>query len=351
MKLNRWTILAAILLLSTAVGLLFRPWSIVEPELRTVDENGLQLTCPESVAASFGSLTTFECHVVNNSRAQGNSSIGMSIDRGFGAISRQGFEIQEVSENEYNWKPRIAARKGRMLLVDASVFDPSSQLRINQVSTQIDVNVQLPLVFYTGLGLSAIQALLLVIWPVAEALVVVRRALWRYKRFPGTRLDALKAALPGTFLVYPVLRYFSGRRAERLTIHSGIWAYNAVDSFWISLIVQPFIILAVHVIDLIVVDSRMGINPTFPIPFILIVTIPLGIGSAVGLYFLREASFGKVKLREGRYVPSDTDSDPDESLWLNPFPFVGAVVVGGLSVPLAIYVYWFVWLKWSWGWM
>ena len=67
MKLNRWTILAVILLLSTAVGLLFRPSGPMEGPPQMVEKDGLSLTCPEYLIKRPRALGVFTCVLVNES--------------------------------------------------------------------------------------------------------------------------------------------------------------------------------------------------------------------------------------------------------------------------------------------
>ena len=78
MKLNRWTILAVILLLSTAVGLLFRPVGDGAEGQQVVEDESLTLTCPESVTAASGDDFTIECRAVDVGEAGEDNTVSAS---------------------------------------------------------------------------------------------------------------------------------------------------------------------------------------------------------------------------------------------------------------------------------
>lgn len=213
MKLNRWTILAAILLVSTVVGLAFRPWGSGEGEFRTIMGPGLTLTCPESytVASQSGGSFDLKCEILLTSELQtGYNVFGSSS--GY-AQTGNGWETK-IAPDRYTYTTHYIPRTSEKVRVSAYVAKgrfpfPESQRR---AIAEVQILVPRLLPFNVAHGLSFLQIVVLVAGPLL-GLVLGAKGLVAHKGGPIARLRfSIRTAVYAAFLIVPWLQFV--RRGE-----------------------------------------------------------------------------------------------------------------------------------------
>ena len=321
--LNRWTILAVILLLSTAVGLLFRPGGDGAEGQQVVEDESLTLTCPESVTAASGDDFTIECRAVDVGEAGEDNTVSASVStRPLGTIADRGQDFKEVSPNEYALTAHVrAARNGRVdvqvnkynyVLAEvapgtvAAPFVPRNRQLVDSAKLGVNVRIQHHLLFYTGFGLSILLFI---------SLVVIFIALLTHRRIGGGQL------------------YTAEKR--------GRTAHSIASVLWPTYYALLVLLLLFHIVDTSAVDR---IQMSIPAQIMFVVTIPLFLMSFVVLLVVRRLTFRKVTHSvSGQHTTSDDASDV-ATYGPSAAPIVGVVGAGFFFVPLAFLIQWLVYL-------
>ena len=213
MKLNRWTILAVVLVMSTGLGLLFRPFGDGASGLVVVEEQGLSLECPEALIVTSGDFYEFECHIVNDSSYQediivlggaGSYREGALDDDKIEELGLRPSRVRQISpsmylleETRHALRPSsftvtanvrsVEAEPGELYRASLITFDELlarsdvSRMILLRTETQMNLEVKYHLLFYIGLGLFALQIAALAFGP------VVYLAVLRLRRLNGVR--------------------------------------------------------------------------------------------------------------------------------------------------------------------
>ena len=312
MILNRWTILAVILLLSTGVGLLSRPWGASGFEGRQVVEHqGLSLECPETITGAAGSTIEFYCEVNNNSRFQhySHTSIDRSRDGYYDYQTVGGnFQDEKIGFNRYLVRKLVWVYRNGHIPVTAIVRPELGFLGGTSVTNNIEVEVRRPLFYYTGLGLFFLQIVALVALAIVKTLVVVdRTGVTR-----GSKVGSLFA----------------------------VNEYRAVDTLWMSYIVQALLMLVYHIWE---IQTITAVDKWTQLPpqVLYILTLPFAL---VGIALLLATWICTMKTTKLSNIWADSSMSHErgiEQLVVNRtwIPFAGVVVVGCLLAPLTYWLY------------
>ena len=316
MKLNRWTILAAILLLSTAVGLLFRPWGPAEGPPQTVENQGLSLTCPEVITAAPGSNIELQCEVTNSTRYQQydyyiRGHISRKWDEPHNYIPFSDVSVVEIGRNRYLTTGHVWIYRDDSIPTGASLHS-WSEGGLLSTDSQVNIEVRHPLFYYPALGLLLLQMIALGGFTV----VCMLFASW------GSTSRQLGTAQPKFVLT----------------------AYRAIDVLWLTYFTQALLMLVFHIWDYQAYISQPW-DPIFPPQLLYILTLPFALGVIVLLFVV-----GRLTMRSNgmssvweKGATSEQDNSPEriQSSWT---PLVGAIVTGWVFLLLAFWVYLSYWL-------
>ena len=323
MKLNRWTILAIILLLSTLIGLAFRPWGDGPSGLQTVEDGSLSLTCPQSYTTDSGNYFTIECEVVDIAELGDSDEVSAYVWADpLGPLAELGRDLEEISPGEYILRANLrAARNGRAdvevnthtyVLADvdttmvAEPFIPRIRQLVRSTGLSVLIRVQHHLLFYTVFGLS----LLLFI-----SLLSISIGALMYRRISGLR--AYVRPSPSQII------YF---------IASVLWA-----TYYALLL----LLLLFHIVDTSALDR---VQASIPAQIIFIVTIPLFLLSFVILRLVQWLTFRNADpFVSTQRTPAGNPSDM-EGRQPSAAPFIGAVATGFVLAPLALLIQWLAFL-------
>lgn len=177
MKLNRWTILAIILILSAVIGLPFRP---LGPEglsgVQTIHSQGLSLTCPESLTAVPDETYEIECVIVNDSPFQGYVFGTLRQGRLPPAYSNrslnQGSDGTFLLANDFTRNRPIKIYARAFVSQNDVVLAPTDILVESRAV--INLTIKQYYSFYIGRGLLMLQAIALAIGFMLYALILLR---------------------------------------------------------------------------------------------------------------------------------------------------------------------------------
>ncbi|MYD36795.1 MAG: hypothetical protein F4X20_07320 [Dehalococcoidia bacterium] len=318
---NRWTILAAILLLSTLVGLAFRPWGGGVEGRHIVENQGLSLECPESITAAAGSTIEFQCEVNNNSRYPHYEHTTISNDprRYYDYRSLETYQDsqgEKIGLNRYSVRKQVWVYRDTSLPVTAIM---RSELRFRElwgqtvrltspglaVTSYVQVEVQRPLFYYAGLGLLLLQVAVLAVSP----LLIVLSMVYRIR-------DGGKWEVPSPFSV------------------SG---YRAVDILWTTYIAQAFLMLVYHIWEVQTISEHWSQLPPQVLYFL---TLPFALFGIVLLFVTWKCVMRSARLSSIRGDISISGEDIGQAMvgrsWK---PFAGAFVTGCLLLPLTYWLY------------
>ncbi len=312
MLLNRWTILAVVLLLSTAIGLTFRPWGDGPSGLRTVEDGSLSLSCPDAYTAASGDRFTIECGATDTSAPRDDDLVSAWV-RTYpeDTVRERGWSFDEVSPNVFELI--IDARATRDGLVQAQLekkvpleFDPDvvderflalTRKPVRPVSTptlDVAVHVRQNLLFYSGFGLSIFMLVLLVL-------------------------------ISAGFLPYRLLR----RTVGFATHDPSQMAYSTARALWSMYYALWALLLLSYIGHIFTIERLEGLTLVEVVFVILLYLFLLLILWLVhGLTFRNATPLGP-----NRNDPSDLNDRTS-----NAVPFIGALVTGFVVVPLAFLI-------------
>ena len=323
MKLNRWTILAVILLLSTAVGLLFRPWGDGAEGWQVVEDRGLSLECPESITVNAGTLFLVECKVLSNSVWP----LRIRAQQHFYDVVSKGWQIEEVEENTYELTERMRGMRSRGLEVRARagpVYHPS--LSVADATATIDLRIRHNLLADVGMGLFVMQAFLLLGSLLLAVISWPRRNSWPKHSLisepsSDSKLSVLAQSLilPWLYLLPQALRRPVGERSLRRV-------YTALDILLLTLMAQVILMMIFHIIDGILMDGQT--HWIFPPQFLFIFTIPFFAAILLTLLALNH-NMVRARIRDIQQREVSTHSnDQDRDLALRRKPLLVTLLVG-----------------------
>ena len=309
MRLNRWTILAIILLLSTGVGLLFRPWGAAEGPSQTVEKEGLSLTCAEAVIVTTGSTIELQCEVTNNSRYQQDSNfINGFFSRNWDEPSN--YVVSDILEEEIARGRYLITGKGWIYRNDSIPVDvflrswENLEEDLGSLRTSIRVEVKHPLFYYTALGLLLLQLIALSVSSILGILLAIYNS--AAKKFAASR---------------PIFV---------------LGTYRTIDVLWATYITQVLLMIVFHIWDFEVYASHLG-DPIFPPQLIYILTLPFAIGIIVLLFGVRRRTIRSTGLssvwEQGTAVGQENSH---ELIHLSRTPFIGAIVTGWVFSSLGV---------------
>ena len=174
MKINAWTLLAVVLILSAIVGLGLRQIGSSSAGSRVVDDKGFQITCPKSVRVDSGVPYEFECQISNESEQQENITI--SADEGsLIEPERDGTYVLKASGTEVlPGRVYVSARLRTHLSANSEERLVAYIPLPLEIGAWIDTTVRYNPVLYVGAGLLAIQSATLLIAPLLYLGAAVR---------------------------------------------------------------------------------------------------------------------------------------------------------------------------------
>ncbi len=347
MKLNRWTILAIILLLSTAVGLLFRPLGDGPSGSQVIEEQGLSLACPKSltVASLSGGRVDLECEIVAESELPTDYKIWGSVSEHFHDVQGIGNdEITEIAAGRYILTQSMYATNTRTVRVRAYAakgqFPPVDQA----ATTHVDIRVPRQWPYYVAQGLSLLQFAILMAGPLfgiilgVEGLVVYRGSAKAIVRF------SIKRTVYAVFLIIPWLHLVMWERKQEISAERARLHWLAIDALWNSYLLQAALMISLHVTETIPLQLRLAWVYAFGPGFFLILTIPFSLMVVTTLFVLRKRFFTRIAptgALTGDGMTLDKHGRGRQPILR---PFVAAAVVGWVLLPLVIYINWFVWV-------
>ena len=351
MKLNRWTILAIILLLSTAVGLLFRPLGDGAEGQQVVEDESLTLTCPESITVVYASQ-----YFVHDCRLDSDPSIperyrpyvevdlNVSSMRAYDVVSegRSGTPI-EVAGGKKSSAQLYSARRSYDFPVEAGIrLGPTSRVTLRPpIETTINVRVKFPLPFYIGLGLLILQVGALIAGPILAVSGGILGIVRPIRGALGTHVFSLRSLAFAPFLVAPW--WFRARLQEegRLTTRMLNISFLAVDVMWYTYIVQVILIVIVSTIDLFATDAAVSGASIIPAPFLLIFIVPIALILCGVLFFVRMFTLTERLPRGWADRPLRSSLGLDATTSPPLMPFIGVTATGWFFMPLVFAIYWF----------
>ncbi len=334
MKLNRWTILAVILLVSTAIGLAFRPSGEGAEGRQIVEDRGLSLECPESITVDAGALFLVECVAISSSpwhlsiRAQQHF---------YDAVSR-GWQVEEVDENTYELTELMRGMRSRGLEVRARVGPHTHTLpAVADARATIDLRVRHNLLADVGVGLFLTQAFLLLGSLLLAIISWPRRNSWPKRSSISEQNSDSKLSALRQSLILPWLYLLP--RAPRRTVgdRSLQRVYAALGILFLTLMAQVILMTIVHITDSILMDGQT--HWIFPPQFTFIFTIPffaaIFIALLVGNHKMVRARIRHIQLAEISAYSSDQDNDPA----MRRKPLLVTLIVGLALLLLAGFLY------------
>ena len=317
MILNRWTILAVILLLSTAVGLLFRPSGPMEGPPRTVENDGLSLTCPEAVIVTTGSTIELQCEVTNNSRYQQDSNfISGFLSRNYDEPSNyvfRGEKGEKVARSRYVITAKVWMYRDDSIPVDVFLNSwENLEEDLGSIRTDVPFEVKHPLFYYTALGLLLLQLIAIGVSSILGILLATYNS--AAKKFVASR---------------PIFV---------------LGTYRTIDVLWATYITQALLMLVFHIWDYQAYISQPW-DPIFPPQLLYILTLPFALGVIVLLFVVWRRTMRSTGLPSvWEQGPAVGQEDSHELIHLSRTPLVGAIVTGWVFLLLAFWVYLSYWL-------
>ena len=341
MKLNRWTILAVILLLSTGVGLLFRPSGPMEGPPQMVEKDGLSLTCPEYLIKRPRALGVFTCVLVNESYF--NKDFVLHGSWLSYRTQKEEFPNQYLIMPRFTWRlsqkmeiyAEFSERDGRSQSIGE---DPANQDLIRptiRIADNVDLRIKQGSGVYLGMGLLALQIVLVANGTLLELLA--RIASWVSVMLRSSRKSVSKPAShikPPLFLVMYFDR-LTGRDLQRESSSTGRFSKMAIQALWASYVVQLGLLTFFHIFDMFTVERNTHYWVYYPI--ILVLTVPAASAILAGLLGIEYRLFRRILQAEdanqlGR--PSET-----RGFWRSLNPFFVAAIAGWLLLPLFTRLY------------
>ena len=342
MKLNRWTILAVILLLFTVAALMFRPWGDGFEGQQVVAHRELVLTCPESLTAAFGETRTVHCEFTQDSENLDDYRLRASGDIEEIAPGRytltQEFKVDSSGSHDVTLDRTVTSEA--ILRMRDNMADPRLRRTAAHPVATIDVQIRFHPVFYAGLGLTWLLTLILVGGP------PVAVAAWMLRRIQPTVLLLDKANLAlnestvSDWLVRPWRFAVSIRSISNSQPKSVLSGYLATDTLW-----NLYYLMAILVIPFRVSDIIFGETADWPAAgFDLTLAILISIIAAVVLFIVRNVTFFGVVSPYWGLVNSGNVEQELPKKWVNSLPFAITALVGFIGLPQVATYYWVLWL-------
>ena len=314
MKINRLTILLAVLILSVAVGTGVRHIASGPIGSQIDEDEGFSMSCPWLVRVSAGAPYEFDCHVFNDSRFQDDVEVVFGTASSFvedSANDRYVMRIQgetlfpDIRYVRADIKP-LPTYSGSRTGTERARTTMYRDDELATVSTSISIELNYNALLHTGPGLLNLQILATLV---------------------GTLLY-LVASARGILMNSVFLRR----------------SYLVVDVFYLSFLLQ---VLLMTVFLFAFTLSRAG-YPTLDNDHWVSFLIGLGWFVFLGwlVYFARWRLFERVVPREWRAMPKAEEVSP--ALKEEPprvTPFIGVILIGWLFclIALPINAYWFGW--------
>ena len=351
MKLNRSTILAAILLLSTAVGLLFRPGGDGAEGQQIVEDESLTLTCPESITVEYASqYFVHDCRIDPDPsisqlyRPYVEDKLNVSGMRAYDVVSegRSGTPV-EVAGGKKSSDQLYSARRSYDFPVEAGIpLGPTSRVTPRPpIETTINVRVKFPLPFYIGLGLLILQVGALIAGPILAVTASILGFVGPVRSALGTHLFSLSSLAVGPFLVVPWWLRARLKEEGQVTPRMLYRSFLAVDVMWYTYIVQIVLIMIVTTIDLFAIDAAVSGASIIPAPFLLIFIVPIALILCGVLFFVRMFTLTERLPRGWADRPLRSSLGLDATTSPPLMPFIGVTATGWFFMPLVFAIYWF----------
>lgn len=354
MALNRWTILAAILLLSMVVGLAFRPGGDGAEGQQVVEDESLTLTCPESITVEYASqYFVHDCRIDPDPsisqlyRPYVEDKLNVSGMRAYDVVSegRSGTPV-EVAGGKKSSDQLYSARRSYDFPVEAGIpLGPTSRVTPRPpIETTINVRVKFPLPFYIGLGLLILQVGALIAGPILAVTASILGFVGPVRSALGTHLFSLRSLAVAPFLVAPWWLRARLQGQGRIGPRALRVSYLAVDVMWYTFLVQIILISIMMAIDLFAIDAAVSGASIVPAPFMLIFLVPIALVMCGALFFIRNFTLTE-RLPRG-WADRPLHSSPGLDTTTSPplMPFIGVTATGWLTVSFFTLVYWFVYL-------
>ena len=339
---NRWTILAIILLLSTAVGLPFRPWGDGFEGKQIVEHLGLTLTCPESLSASLGERRSVRCEFTEDLENRDDYLFDAYGDIEEIATGRYTLveEFSVDTSGAYEVKVDRTATEEAFLLFRDNITDPRFSRPSAHAVATIDVRTQYHPIFYMGLGLTWFLTLVLLGGPLVA---IVALALRRFKP-TGSLLakanHALNESPISDWLVRPWLYAVSVRAISNARPQGLLRSYMATDSLW-----NVYFLMAIMIIPFRTLHIFHSQTTGWPEAGVeLTVAITLSIIGIVVLMAIRHVTFFNVVNPYWGLINLGNVEQERPQKWVNSGPFAFTALVGLFSLVFVADYYWTIWV-------
>ena len=337
--LNRWTILAVILLLSTAVGLAFRPWGPAEGPPQTVENDGLSLTCPEYLKVAAGGRVEFSCEFrIASEYRVGHWAYGSERHALYDVMSRLS-QMIDTGNGTYVYKRALKVAGSQYFPVVAGVRpDGGSWDDAIEVTNTIEVRARHNPVYYMGMGLFLLQALAvfagMVLAPSEFAYAVLKPSSSASTKLRG----ALRSMASALFLASPRLYRVWRQRNRGESLDWPETAYSFVSILWWSYIIQHILFMVSYIVYSVNLENQT--DWIFGPGFLLFFTIPIGIVALSILLVIRRCSFTRLLRSEWDDRRAQLKVRGGNSSSIRWVPIVAVVVTGWIYLPLVM-LFWF----------
>ena len=342
MKLNRWTILGIILLLSTVVGLLFRPWGDGFEGQQVVEHRAVILTCPQSVTAALGEKQQVLCEFTVADENPEDYRLDAYGDMEQVSPGRYTLmqEFSVKSSEPYEVKVNREVTEKAVLRMRDNVTGPALRRLASHPVAVIDVRVRQHPIFYAGFVLTLLLTVILVGGPLAALLALALRRFRSQAPFLVRVNHALNETPLSDWLVRPWLFAVSIRAITNARPQTMLRAYMALDTLW-----KLYFLLAVLIIPYRLLHIFHSQRQPWPAAGVeLTVAIFMSIIIIIVLVAIRQLTFFSVVSPYWGPINMENVEQERPRQWANSAPFVFAAIVGFFGIFRAATYYWGIWL-------